>query len=86
MPTGSPTSRRGDLVDVSGWDANLNVAGNQAFTWIGSAAFSGTAGELRTYFDGVDTWVQGDINGDAVADFEIRFDGAVTLAGSDFVL
>jgi Ca2+-binding RTX toxin-like protein len=75
-----------DIVDLSGWDANTGVGGDQAFTFIGSAAFSSTAGELRTYFDGVDTWVQGDINGDAVADFDIRFDGSVTLAGSDFVL
>ncbi len=75
-----------DTIDVSAWDANRNLAGNQAFTWIGSAAFSGTAGELRTYFDGVDTRVQADRNGDSIADFEILFDGAVTLAGSDFVL
>jgi Ca2+-binding RTX toxin-like protein len=75
-----------DLVDVSGWDANLNAAGDQAFNFVGGAAFTGTAGELRTYFDGVDTWAQGDITGDGVADFEIRFDGAVTLTASDFLL
>lgn len=75
-----------DLVDVSGWDADFNAPGNQAFTFVGGAAFTGTAGELRTYFDGTDTWLQGDITGDAVADFEIRFDGNVSLAGSDFIL
>ncbi|HYD38088.1 MAG TPA: calcium-binding protein [Allosphingosinicella sp.] len=76
----------GDVVDVSGWDADIGTGGDQAFTFIGGAAFSSTAGELRTFFDGTDTWVQGDINGDAVADFEIRFDGNVSLAGSDFTL
>jgi Ca2+-binding RTX toxin-like protein len=75
-----------DIIDLSGVDADLLTAGNQAFTWLGSGAFSGTSGELRTYFDGTDTWVQGDINGDAVADFEIKLDGSVTLAASDFVL
>ncbi|HEU0098612.1 MAG TPA: calcium-binding protein [Allosphingosinicella sp.] len=75
-----------DTIDVSLWDANRLVAGNQAFTWIGGSAFSGTAGELRTYFDGVDTWVQADRNGDMIADFEILFDGSVSLAGSDFIL
>ena len=75
-----------DVVDLSGWDANTGLGGDQAFSFVGSAAFSGTAGELRTYFDGTDTWVQADINGDAVADFDVRFDGAVTLSGSDFVL
>ncbi|HYI39635.1 MAG TPA: calcium-binding protein [Allosphingosinicella sp.] len=75
-----------DSVDVSGWDADTGTGGDQAFTFVGSAAFTGTAGELRTFFDGVDTWAQGDINGDAVADFDIRFDGSVSLAGSDFIL
>jgi Ca2+-binding RTX toxin-like protein len=75
-----------DLIDISGWDADINTGGDQAFTFVGGAAFTGTAGELRSYFDGVDTWVQGDISGDAVADFEIRLDGAVTLAGADFIL
>ncbi|HET9637819.1 MAG TPA: calcium-binding protein [Allosphingosinicella sp.] len=75
-----------DLVDLSSWDADFYTSGNQAFTFIGGAAFSSTAGELRTYFDGFDTWVQGDITGDAVADFEILFDGSVTLIASDFVL
>jgi len=76
----------GDLVDVSGWDANFFAAGDPPFTWIGGSAFSSTAGELRTYFDGTDTWAQGDITGDGVADFEIRFAGVVTLTASDFVL
>jgi Ca2+-binding RTX toxin-like protein len=75
-----------DIVDLSDWDADLNVLGNEAFTWVGGAAFSNTAGELRTYFDGTDTWVQGDTTGDGVADFEIRFDGNVTLASTDFIL
>jgi Ca2+-binding RTX toxin-like protein len=75
-----------DIVDLSGVDANQNVFGNEALTWIGSAAFSSTAGELRTYFDGTDTWIQGDTTGDGVADFEVRFDGAVTLGASDFIL
>ena len=75
-----------DIVDISGWDANTGLGGDQAFSFIGGAAFSGSAGELRTFFDGVDTWIQGDINGDAVADFDIRFDGNLALAAGDFVL
>jgi Ca2+-binding RTX toxin-like protein len=75
-----------DLVDVSSWDADFNAPGNQTFTFVGGAAFTGTAGELRTYFDGVDTWAAGDITGDGVADFEIRFDGNISLAASDFIL
>jgi hypothetical protein len=71
---------------ASGWDADINAAGDQAFTFVGSAAFTGTAGELRTTFDGVDTWVQGDISGDGVADFEIVLSGAVSLSSTDFIL
>lgn len=75
-----------DIVDLSAWDADFNAPGNQAFTFVGSAAFTGTAGELRIYFDGLDTLAQGDITGDGIADFEIRFDGIVGLAASDFIL
>jgi Ca2+-binding RTX toxin-like protein len=75
-----------DIVDISGWDADTGTGGDQAFSFVGNAAFSGSAGELRTYFDGVDTWIEGDINGDSAADFEIRFDGAVPLTGADFIL
>jgi Ca2+-binding RTX toxin-like protein len=76
----------GDLIDVAGWDANTGVAGDQAFTFVGTAAFSGNAGELRSWFDGTDTWVMGDITGDGVGDFEIRVAGNVSLGASDFVL
>ena len=75
-----------DYFDLAQIDADNTVAGNQAFTFIGSAAFSGTAGELRYTFDGVDTWIQMDINGDSVAEFEIVLSGNVTPLVSDFIL
>jgi Ca2+-binding RTX toxin-like protein len=75
-----------DLIDVSGWDANTGAGGDQAFTFVGTSAFSSTAGELRYSFDGTNTWVQGDINGDAAADFEIMLSGNVTPVATDFVL
>ena len=47
-------------------DANVNLAGDQAFTFIGNGTkFSDTAGELR--FNAI--WVEGDLDGDAVAGF-----------------
>ena len=55
---------------------------------IGTAAFSGVAGELR-YEHSADgfTLVQGDTNGDMVADFEIGLHGQlVSLQPTDFVL
>jgi Ca2+-binding RTX toxin-like protein len=75
-----------DIIDVAGMDAALLTGGNQAFSFIGTAAFSGAGAELRYFFDGTDTWVQGDINADGAADFDIFVAGAVTLAGADFIL
>ena len=76
----------GDLIDLSEIDANSGTAGDQSFTFIGDAAFSGTAGELRTYSDGTTTFVAGDVDGDGTADFFIKLDGDIALAGADFVL
>jgi len=75
-----------DLIDISGWDANTGVGGDQAFTFVGTAAFTSTAGELRYFDDGTDTWVQGDINGDGAADFEIILSGVLTPLATDFIL
>ncbi len=75
-----------DKIDLRGIDANGGLAGDQAFSWIGAAAFSGTAGELRYHFDGTDTWIQGDHTGDGVADFEILLLGNLSLFASDFYL
>jgi Ca2+-binding RTX toxin-like protein len=75
-----------DKIDLAGIDSNSGLAGDQAFSFIGTAAFSGTAGELRYMFDGTDTWLQGDVDGDSVADVEIAFTGALALYGTDFYL
>jgi Ca2+-binding RTX toxin-like protein len=75
-----------DLIDLGFVDADFTTGGNQSFAFIGNAAFSNTAGELRYFDDGTDTWVQGDTNGDGMADFEIALTGVMTLAGADFVL
>jgi Ca2+-binding RTX toxin-like protein len=75
-----------DLIDLGGIDADTVAGGNQAFAFVGNAAFSSTAGELRYYDDGTDTWVQGDTNGDGMADFEIALTGVLTLVATDFIL
>lgn len=64
-----------DHIDLSQIDANTLTAGDQAFVFIGSAAFSMSAGELNfsTPSAGLGL-LQGDINGDGVADFAIGFD------------
>lgn len=72
-----------DKIRLSEIDANTGVAGDQAFTWVGNAAFSNTAGELRAYSQGGQNYVAGDVNGDGVADFTINL-GSATAVASDF--
>jgi Ca2+-binding RTX toxin-like protein len=72
----------GDLINLSGIDARSGVAGDQAFRFIGGAAFSDTRGELR-YAGGV---VSGDINGDGVADFRIVIAGGGSIDRDCFIL
>jgi Ca2+-binding RTX toxin-like protein len=76
-----------DKVDLSRIDANTNAAGDQAFAWIGSSAFSGVAGQLRTYEAQGYRWIAGDIDGNGVADFAIAFQaGTAPLVQGDFLL
>jgi Ca2+-binding RTX toxin-like protein len=76
-----------DRIDLSRIDANANSDGNQAFSWIGSNAFSGSAGELRTYEADGYRLVEGDTDGNGLADFVIGFQvGTSPLVQSDFLL
>lgn len=80
-----------DLLDLASIDANRYASGNNAFSFVGESAFSRVSGQLRSQrFDmsGTDyTLVQGDTNGDGVADFELVLQGQlVTLQPGDFVL
>jgi Ca2+-binding RTX toxin-like protein len=77
-----------DKIDLSLIDANVNVEGNHAFTYIGSNAFSGTAGELRVESSGGLVNVLGDVDGDGVADLIIHLYNTlgVTPNAGDFVL
>jgi Ca2+-binding RTX toxin-like protein len=78
-----------ERIDLKAVDANSLAGGNQAFAFIGTnAAFSGTAGELRVANVGSNWFVQGDVNGDAIADLVIQIDngGSLSFAASDFYL
>jgi len=76
----------GDKIDLSAVDANVNLAGDQAFVFVGSGNFTGAAGELR--YDGYGT-VSGNVDGDIYADFSIQV-GSMwpypVLASTDFFL
>ena len=76
-----------DKIDLSRIDANSLAVGDQAFTWIGANAFSGAAGELRVRDSGGYRWVEGDTNGDSVADFAIQFyANSAPQVQADFIL
>ena len=71
-----------DKIDVSAIDANPGTAGDDAFVFLGGAAFSGAAGELR--FSG--GYVMADLDGDMISDFEISLPNVSQLLASNFVL
>lgn len=69
--------RGNDRIDLAGLDAVTGGA-RDAFSWIGSGAFSGTAGQLRSYSEGRNYFVAGDVNGDGIADFIIQTNVQIT--------
>jgi Ca2+-binding RTX toxin-like protein len=75
-----------DAIDVTAIDANLSRAGDQAFTFIGTAKFSNAAGELRYEKTKANTYVYGDIDGNGKVDFILRIDAAPDLKAGDFLL
>jgi Ca2+-binding RTX toxin-like protein len=75
-----------DVIDLGEIDANSGRAGNQAFSFIGPDAFSGTAGELRFELDGLLTHVLGDVDGNGTADLEITLHAQIAGSAGSFVL
>ncbi|MGF6230852.1 Ca2+-binding RTX toxin-like protein [Inquilinus ginsengisoli] len=75
-----------DRIDLTAIDANAAVAGNQAFSFIGSGLYTGVAGQLRYSIVGSVTTIAGHVNGDKVSDFHSIATGAVNFIALDFVL
>ena len=77
-----------DKIDLGAIDASRAIAGDQAFTWIGSSAFSKSAGQLRAVQQGSEWVVEGDINGDGYADLiiAVTVPGPAPLSPGDFIL
>jgi hypothetical protein len=91
-----------DHIDLKDIDANAKKHGDQAFKFIGSQDFHHVKGELHYFSivksgDFADhkngsvtnrdkVIIEGDINGDGKADFQIELSHYTTIAKSDFVL
>ena len=72
---------KGDRIDLSAIDSNLQSKGNQSFRFIGDDEFSGRAGQLRVD-DGL---LFADVDGDGAADFSIEVRG-IDLSADQLIL
>jgi autotransporter-associated beta strand protein len=78
-----------DLLNFVRIDANPFLAGDQAFTFVDTVAFTNNGiAQIRWVDLGADLRVEADINGDGVADMHILLQGAgaQVLTAADFVL
>jgi hypothetical protein len=76
----------GDRIVLTKIDAIAGTVEDDAFSFIGDAAFSMVAGELRYTLDGSTSIIEGDVDGDGVGDFFIIAAGAGAAQGNWFAL
>jgi Ca2+-binding RTX toxin-like protein len=73
----------GDRIDLAALDADVSLFGNQAFSYIGAAAFT-AVGQVR--YDTTTGVLYGSNDADSDAEFAIQLVGVAGLSSSDFVL
>ena len=79
----------GDLIDLKTIDADVLAVGNQAFSFIGTAGFSGAPGEIRYYqetFCTTNTYLQINTDTDFEPEAMIMLEGILTPQADWFVL
>jgi Ca2+-binding RTX toxin-like protein len=76
----------GDRIDLGDVDANVYAPGNEAFTFIGQGAFTGTPGEINYYYSGGNTVIQLQTGTSADIEGGIVLEGLHTPDASWFVL
>jgi peptidase M10/serralysin-like protein len=81
-----------DLLVVSPIDANEMIAGNQAFTFVGTGVFT-AAGQVRYFTSGLDTYIQFNVDdvltgpsGDVDSEMTIHLLGTYTVEAGWFDL
>ena len=79
----------GDVIDVNAIDANTVAAGDQTFTFIGTATFT-APGQLRYFQDTLNhlTIIEGNVTGNTGAEFQIALTAPLplTFGAGDFHL
>lgn len=78
--------RSADKFNLSAIDADPDMAGDQAFSFLGGGAFTGDGGEVRYTRSGGNTFISADTDGDMNIDFIVQLDGTHTLSASNFLL
>ena len=66
-----------DVIDISAIDA-VKGGGDNAFSFIGDAAFSDTPGELHFIDSAGHTFIEGDVNGDGQPDIQIELTQSIS--------
>jgi Ca2+-binding RTX toxin-like protein len=75
----------GDMIDLTGIDANVGAGGNQAFTFIGTGVFTGV-GQARYSTNGTDTFIELNTNNTFGAEGVLTLTGVQSLSAGNFVL
>lgn len=75
-----------DVLDLSAIDANMDIAGDQAFTLV--TGFSMQAGQMTLAYTAASntTTLRLDVDGDGKADYQMRLDGDVTADSAGWML
>lgn len=75
-----------DRLDLRQIDANIATMADEAFSFIGTGAFSGASGQLRYEAFAGGVTVLADLDGDMVADFSFNLLDQTKLIAGDFML
>lgn len=75
-----------DILSLSLIDANAHTDKNDAFKFVGTKGFTKTAGELRYTVTTDGVLVEGDVDGNGIADLSIKLLGINSVSAGDFVL
>lgn len=76
----------GDRIDLSGFDGDAGLAGDQPLAFIGQDPFTGSAGEVRAVAKGAIWTVMADLDGDGRADFALTVLARGGLSEDDLLL
>ena len=82
---GQPQWVAGDIVDLSAVDANTQVSGDQAFTYVGTLPFSGAAQIRCETIDGAKV-LSLNLDSDAAAEMQIQLSTGLVPFAADFLL